>query len=295
LLSLHVTSHWSWSLWFVPIFGTLSSYQHATLAGTILAAAVAIDIGLKYFLWQGFLARDGKLMVPNLLVGVVRAAVFLLAVLIVLQFVYDQSITALATLSGAFALVIGLSAQSTLGEMFAGIAIALSLPFRIGDWVKIGTLDEGRVIDMTWRLVRIEGRDKMVLNITNRIVADSPIRNYSYPNRTVRLSELIYFDEREEPELIQELLMATLRKVRGVLADPQPYVLFRGTHDGVGEYNLWYYIDDYGAKDRITERVWKRVLTQVAQSGRDMSMPRRRVELASEPVTASEMRAAAAS
>ncbi|MBI1774038.1 MAG: mechanosensitive ion channel [Proteobacteria bacterium] len=294
LLSLHLTYHWSWALWFSGIFASQADYAHATLAGAMLAGAVAIDTGLRYFVWHGALSRDGQMVVPKLLVGVVRVLVYLLDILIILQFVYDQSITALATLSGAFALVIGLSAQSTLGEMFAGIAIALSHPFRIGDWVKIGNLDEGRVIDMTWRLVRIESRDKMVLNVTNRIVADSAIRNFSYPNRTVRLSELIYFDQLEDPQEIQELLIAALGKVRGVLADPKPYVLYRGARDGVAEYNLRYYIDDYGAKDSVTERVWKRVMEQLRQAGRGVALPRRRIELAAEAIVADQLRATAA-
>jgi small-conductance mechanosensitive channel len=293
LLTLHITHHWSWQLWFSGIFADKEVFADTTLAAAMLAAAVAFDLVLKYFLWEGALHRDGQLMVPKLLVGVVRVLIYLLAILIVLQFVYGQSITALATLSGAFALVIGLSAQSTLGEMFAGIAIALSNPFRVGDWVKIGNLEEGKVIDMTWRLVRIENADLVVLSVTNRMVADSPIRNFTYPNRIVRVSEMIYFDQKDDPIAIQQLLARAMQAAQGVVPKPRVHALYRGAHDGVAQYEMRYFVDDWEWKGLITERVWKNVLDEVRAAGRGIAIPTRRIELAAEPVSAAELRAVA--
>jgi small-conductance mechanosensitive channel len=293
LLALHATYHWSWNLWFTGVFADREVFANTTLAAAMLAAAVAFDLALKYILWEGSLARDGHLMVPKLLIGVVRVLIYLLAILIVLQFVYGQSITALATLSGAFALVIGLSAQSTLGEMFAGIAIALSNPFRVGDWVKIGNLEEGKVIDMTWRLVRIECADMVVLTVTNRVVADSPIRNFTFPNRIVRVSELIYFDQKDDPIVIQQLLARAMQAAKGVVPKPAVHALYRGAHDGVAQYEMRYFVDDWEWKGLITERVWKNVLDEVRKAGRGIAIPVRRVELAAEPVGAAELAAAA--
>jgi branched-chain amino acid transport system substrate-binding protein len=199
----------------------------------------------------------------------------------------------LATLSGAFALVIGLSAQSTLGEMFAGIAIALSNPFRVGDWVKIGNLEEGKVIDMTWRLVRIECADLVVLTVTNRVVADSPIRNFTYPNRIVRVSELIYFDQKDDPIVVQQLLARAMRAAKGVVPKPDVHALYRGAHDGVAQYEMRYFVDDWEWKGLITERVWKNVLDEVRKSGHGIAIPVRRVEIAAEPVAAADLAAAA--
>ncbi|MBI3451639.1 MAG: mechanosensitive ion channel, partial [Rhodospirillales bacterium] len=173
---LSMSENWSYPLWFDAIFATLEDFHQTVRALLILSIGFTIDMAIRFFVWDVMIKRDGRLAVPKLLVAVIRALIYLFAGLTIMQFVYGQSITALATLSGAFALIIGLSAQSTLGEMFAGIAIALSQPFRVGDWVKVGSLDEGQVVDMTWRLVRIETRDRNIINVTNRVVSDSPVK-----------------------------------------------------------------------------------------------------------------------
>ena len=218
LLLLHQGARWAYPLWFADLFDDGAQYDRAVLTLLFFALAFAADVGTRILLWRGMLARSGRSAVPPLLVGTVRVLTYLFASLIVIQFVYGKSITALATLSGAFALVLGLSAQTTLGEMFAGIAIALSRPFRLGDWVKVGTLDEGRVVDMTWRLVRIETRDHHTINIPNRMVADASVYNFSHPRRTVRVLETIYLpplpDGADPGDIEQRLVEAVLQLPR---------------------------------------------------------------------------------
>jgi len=276
---LFLSTPWSYELWFSEIFSSAELQVRFVETMLLLSIAYTIDMALKVVVWEGTLRRHGDKAVPPLLMGATRTLIYLFALLTVLQFVFDKSITALAALSGVFALVIGLSAQSTLGEMFAGIAIALSRPLRIGDWVKIGNLDEGKVIDMTWRMVRIETKDRVVLNVPNRSVADQPVRNFSHPNRAVRISEAIYFPQSDDPTLIQDILTRAIGAAEGALADPKPAALYRGAKDGVCEYTMRYFIDDYGMKDSVTEHVWKNVIEQIARSRLKIAFPRRLIEI----------------
>ena len=282
-LSIYLSRHWSHALVFGPIFSSPGSLGRAAAAACIVATAFAADMALKYWVWEGAALQAGRAAVPRLLVGVTRLMVYLVTVLTVMQFVYGQSITALATLSGAFALVLGLSAQSTLGEMFAGIAIALSKPFRVGDWVKIGDLEEGLVVDMTWRLVSIRNRSHYTLNVTNRMVADQPIKNFSFPSRVVRITDTIYFDAQLDPHLVQPVLDAALEGVPGLLAVPAPSALFGGIRDRGAEYRLRYFIDDYAVRDDISEAVWKSVVDAARRSDLPIALPRQYLQLAAEP------------
>lgn len=284
---LLISAHWVHGLWAVTVFETADDLMRFAQTMLFVSIAYTLDMVMKLIVWEGILRRNGRQSVPPILIGSVRTLIYLFAFLFIIQFVYNKSITALAALSGAFALIVGLSAQTTLGEMFAGIAIALSRPFRIGDWVKVGALDEGHVIDMTWRMVRIETRDKVVLNVPNRTVADNPIRNFSYPNRAVRISEAIFFPQTEDPKLIQDLLREAIAGVAGTVSEPAPSVLYRGAKDGVAEYSLRYYVDDYQKKDIATENVWKNVIDRVSRSEVKIAFPRRIVELSAEPVALS--------
>jgi small-conductance mechanosensitive channel len=283
-LFIHLSVHWAYPLWFARIFDSPAGLVAAAETMLALSAAFTIDVGLRIWLWNGMLRRHGERSVPPLLIGTTRVFLYLTVSLAILQFVYSQPITALATLSGAFALVLGLSAQSTLGEMFAGIAIALSRPVHIGDWVKIGNNDEGRVTEMSWRMVRVRTRDGIMLNVPNRAAADQVIQNFTHPSRQIRLVHAIFFPDEIDPALVQEVLTAAMIDAAGTLAHPAPYAFYRGTRDGVAEYSMRYFIDDYGDKDVVTEAVWKNVVDYVARSPVRMAYPRQFVTLDAAPV-----------
>lgn len=278
-LFLYYAGTWAFPLWFAEVFEGRGQYDRTMLTVLLLAVAFTLDIGMKVLVWKGIVLRSGHAAVPPLLVGVTRVLIYLFAGLFIIQFVYGQSITALAALSGAFAIVLGLSAQTTLGEMFAGIAIALSRPFRIGDWVKIGQLDEGRVIDATWRLVRIETRDRNIINVPNRLAADAPIQNFSHPNHAVRLTEPVHFAQHDDSPMVQGLLVEAIAAAAGVLAEPAPSALYRGAKDGVAEYSMRYYVDDYADRDAVTENVWRSVTERLARAGVALAFKRTAIDL----------------
>ncbi len=98
--------------------------------------------------------------------------------------------TALAS-SGIAAVVLGLAAQSTLSNVFAGIALSAShsRPFDIGDRIKINDYDPGYVEDITLRHTVIKTYQNEIIYIPNSIVGSAIIINYtqedsfSYPVR----------------------------------------------------------------------------------------------------------------
>ena len=88
--------------------------------------------------------------------------------------------TALAS-SGIVAVVIGLAAQSTLSNVFAGIALSASRsrPFDIGDRVAIDSIDPGYVEDITLRHTVIKTYQNERIYIPNSTVGASTIINYT--------------------------------------------------------------------------------------------------------------------
>jgi potassium-dependent mechanosensitive channel len=108
-------------------------------------------------------------------------------------------------------------------------------------------------------MVRVETRDRMVLCIPNRSAADQTVHNYSYPNRTVRISDMISFPQSEDPTVIQQLLVRAIADTPGILSDPVPSVLYRGA----SQYSIRFYIDDYKNKDTATGDVWKSIIDHI--------------------------------
>lgn len=263
---LSLSREWVYPLAFDSMFDEIEAYGQTMTTLCIASVAYGIDRLFSTFVWDGDYFRNKKEAVPGILVHVVRGLIYLAALLVILQFVYGQSVTALATLSGAAALILGMSAQSTLGEMFAGLAISISHPFKVGDWVQVGSLEEGQVIDQTWRHVVIRTRNYSVININNSVIAGHPIRNFSSPTKKVRISEKIYFDQSISPEKIQSLIGDAITNADIVLGNPPPKVLFRGAKDGKCEYEISYFIDDYGNMPAKSDGLWKVVMETITRN-----------------------------
>ena len=84
------------------------------------------------------------------------------------------------------AVVIGFALQDTLGNLFAGLAIQIEKPFRVGHWVTIGGVD-GIVSEVTWRATKIRTKAGNFVVVPNSAVGKETITNYSEPTRETRV------------------------------------------------------------------------------------------------------------
>ena len=76
--------------------------------------------------------------------------------------------------------------QDTLGNLFAGLAIQIEKPFRVGHWVRIADID-GLVSEITWRATRSGRRSGNFVIVPNSKLADDIIINYSEPTPETRI------------------------------------------------------------------------------------------------------------
>src|SRR4029077_6799766 len=84
------------------------------------------------------------------------------------------------------AVVIGFALQDTLGNLFAGLAIQIEKPFRVGHWVTIGGKD-GLVSEITWRATKIRTKAGNFVVAPNSVLSRDTITNYSEPTVETRV------------------------------------------------------------------------------------------------------------
>lgn len=93
---------------------------------------------------------------------------------------FEKSWHAVLAGSGIAAVVLGLAAQSTLSNVFAGIALSsVNKPFEIGDRVKIGEIAPGFVQNITLRHVELLTYMGQTVIVPNSTVQESVIVNYT--------------------------------------------------------------------------------------------------------------------
>src|SRR5690606_26450822 len=83
---------------------------------------------------------------------------------------------------GAGALAIGLALQGTLGNVAAGIILALMRPYRIGEFVEING-QEGKVTNLDLLFTELETLDDRRIFIPNGQALANPIVNFTTMGR----------------------------------------------------------------------------------------------------------------
>lgn len=111
----------------------------------------------------------------------VAGSIYVATLLAIINFAFDAPIRGLLATSGVIAIVLGLALQSTLSDVFCGIAVGLERPYKPGDllWVEGGI--EGRVTQLNWRSTHIVTDFDDIAIIPNSIMAKSRLVNRSEP------------------------------------------------------------------------------------------------------------------
>ena len=88
--------------------------------------------------------------------------------------------------AGVLAIILGFAAQQALSNVISGIFLAVFKPFRVGDWITVGTRNIGVVEDITLRHTVIRDRQNKRIIIPNSVIGDETIENSSIDDSRVR-------------------------------------------------------------------------------------------------------------
>lgn len=197
--------------------------------------------------------------VPKLLIDISRLFLILVGSAIVLATVWDADLAGLATALGVSSIVIALALQDTLGSIMSGIALLFERPFVVGDWLKVGDV-VGQVIDINWRAVRLQTLEKEMVIIPHKVISAEMVRNFSQPLRLHAERIRIGFSYKDPPNLAKQVLKSTALATQGILTNPEPQVFTLSYDDFAINYEVKFFIQDYGnleeIRDTFVSRVW---------------------------------------
>ena len=191
--------------------------------------------------------------VPKLLIDLARLMAILVGTAIVLATVWRADLAGLVTTLGVSSIVIGLALQDTLGSVTSGIALLFERPFSVGDWLKIGDR-VGQVIDINWRAVRLITLEREMLVIPHKVIGGEVIRNFSQPQKLHAERVKIGFSYQDPPNLAKQVLKTTALMTEGILLEPEPQILTLGYEDSSINYEVKFFIEDYGDVETIRDR-----------------------------------------
>lgn len=214
--------------------------------------------------------------VPALLRDLSRLFLILLGTAVVLSVVWSTDLAGLLTALGVGSIVIGLALQDTLGNVFSGIAMLFEAPFRVGDRLRIGD-QTGRVIEINWRAVRLESRQKEMLVVPNSILGQELIYNLSRPQPLRAVSMVFSFSYDDPPNRVKRVLRQVALATAGVLAEPEPEIHTQGYSDSAIDYEVEVFVDDRTDDEDIRDSLATRVWYAAKRNGLTIPFPTRTV------------------
>ncbi len=169
---------------------------------------------------------------------VARVLVLVLGLLVVLD-VLKVPISPLLTTLGIGSLAVALALQDTLANFFAGLYIAADRPLREGDYIKLGSGEEGVVLGVGWRSTRLRTPEETIVIVPNAKLAQTSITNFDLLDRKLVVSVRIPVAYGQDPERVRRILGtvagSAAGKVAGLVAHPAPSVDFE---PGFGDLGL---------------------------------------------------------
>jgi small-conductance mechanosensitive channel/CRP-like cAMP-binding protein len=165
----------------------------------------------------------------------------------------------LLTTSAVGAAVVGFALQDTLGNFFAGLAIQIEKPYRVGHWIAIGDR-EGQVQEVTWRATKLLTKAGQFLIVPNGIMSREAILNYSEPTVPTRLMIEVGVSYLTPPNTARAAILEALDRAPLVLRTPPPSVLLHDFGASALIYHVWFWIGDYAleleARDQVRTNIW---------------------------------------
>jgi small-conductance mechanosensitive channel/CRP-like cAMP-binding protein len=215
-----------------------------------LTFALLIELPLKY--WK-------EVEIPNITRDFILLICYAILFFIVLRARGDVNLAGLITTSAALTVVIGLAAQTTLGNFFSGLVLQMEHPFSIGDWITYGS-HTGRVIGITWKSTRIKTRDDVLIYLPNNELSNGILVNYSKPESRVVCRVNIGLEYGASPNKVRQVILDVVKQHPKVLSRPRPQVRLTSFDDFSINYEIrfWYenYIHDPQIKADINNQLW---------------------------------------
>ncbi len=202
---------------------------------------------------------------PNIVQDAVVIALFGIAAALILR-------EKILTTTAVGAVVIGFALQDTLGNLFAGLAIQIEKPFRVGQWVSVAGRD-GIVSEITWRATKIRTKMGNFVIVPNSVLARDAIVNYSEPHLATRVDVDVGCSYEISPNRVKAVILDAVRDEPLLASDRQPEVLVADFAASAITYRIRVWTERFDQDEQVRDRVRSLVYYALRRAGIEIPFP----------------------
>jgi small-conductance mechanosensitive channel len=245
------------------------------LIARIIAAIAAIVVAYLIGKLAESQIRKARIEAPPEIVYNIARSIKLLIIAIgvfAALSILKVDLTGLLIAAGFAGIVIGLAAQQTLGQLFAGVALIVEGRLRVGDSIRIGD-DWGLVTSIGLLSTRIRLWSGEVLTIPNSDVMSSKIYNYSKSiARRSNITIGISYDSNISKAI--DVIKRVLEDKELVLAVPEPTVIVDSLGDSAVLLKILFWVPTQGYWTVIREII-REIKEELEKEGIEIPYPQR--------------------
>lgn len=255
---------------------SIERYYFAILYLSIAVFFIRLSV-LLFFSF--FLSGIKKYRAPRLLEEITGVVLFAVAAILIIQNTLKIQLTTVLATSALITVVIGLALQETLGNLFAGLALQLDPAYQVGDWIHTGENLLGRVEEVTWRATKLRTLNNDLIIIPNGQIAKEKLTNHSFPLGPHATRVTVNVTYGLPPNKVDSVVKESLLQVPNVTMEPAPDIRLNAFLDSAVEYQIKFFIMDYGLIEPTLSAVRKSLWYHFRRHGVEIPVPIRNVFL----------------
>ncbi|NNF17907.1 MAG: mechanosensitive ion channel family protein [Gammaproteobacteria bacterium] len=287
---------------FMTIFlvGATLALGRLELSEVAEARSVSVLQSISVWVWMVFALGFSRLVlttlnsfsnrfnfVDNRTLPLLQNAAFLLISLGAvygLMSAWHIDVTALVASAGILGLALSFAAKDTLANVFAGVSILADSPYKVGDFIVLGTGERGQVTQIGVRSTRILTRDDVEITVPNAVIGNAKIINETGgPHEKYRIRCKVSVSYRSDLDAVCAILKEVALNQTGVCVSPAPRVRVRTFGDHGIDIELLAWVPQPVERGRMTHELNLKIFRVFNENNIEIPYPQRVVHIKSIP------------
>lgn len=205
---------------------------------------------------------------------IARLLVIALGVVVAYPYIPGSSSSAFKGVSIFAGIIFSLGSSSVISNLIAGFTMTYRRAFRIGDRVRIGTV-EGDVAEVRLQVTHLRTPKNEDVVIPNSMILNGEVVNYSTlaRSRGLILHTTVGIGYETPWRQVEAMLLMAAERVEGLLREPLPFVLQKALGDFCVTYELNVYCDRPQAMPQLYTELHRSILDVFNEYGIQIMTP----------------------
>ena len=285
----------------VVLGGLILATYRFDLSATLERTTVLIVQSVLVVIWISFAVRFSRLLLGTMgaspdrfqvvqrstepLLSNFFAVVLFIVGIYALLVIWDINVTGLVASAGILGLALGLAAQDTLSNLFAGVAILSDRPYEIGDFIILDTGERGEVTKIGLRSTRLLTRDDVEVTIPNGVMGASKIVNEAGGPRRYRIRALVGVAYGSDIDEVVAVLTDIAEEHPKTTSDPEPRVRVLGFGASSLDFELQCWIESPADRGLVLHELNSDIYRRFARHGITIPFPQQDLYVKELPAT----------